>query len=416
LTARIDRLSDPLKRTLQVASVLGREFSLSLLQALTPEDTTLTDNLGELVRLELLREKGLFPEPTYSFGHLLIQQVAYQALLLKVRAELHARAGDALERLYAGRLDEALSALADHYAGSGERDKAYHYLMRAGERAASLFAYEEARAYFRRALERTDPAGDAEGRRAAVLEKLADAARAHGDLAAARQEWGDALALVLGRGDRRRVADLHRKIGDACWAAGERDAALAHLEQGLAALGEDAENLEAGAASVARSLETALAHQLGAVACRAYTNLAVMHATLDHNRSREYCREGLALAQRIGDQLQQSWLYCTLAGGHCTLAGDYDEGVKAAEAAVELDQRLGQRNHLPIPLIILAQIHQCRGDGDRSAHYYREALAVAREVGEPQLLFPCYEGLATLAIERGDDAGAEEWLSQSRRV
>ncbi|PYM87046.1 MAG: guanylate cyclase [Candidatus Rokuibacteriota bacterium] len=475
LTARIDRLSDPLKRTLQVASVLGREFSLSLLQALTPQDPTLTDHLGELVRLELLREKGLFPEPTYSFGHLLIQQVAYQALLLKVRAELHARAGDALERLYAGRLDEALSALADHYAGSGERDKAYHYLMRAGERAASLFAYEEARAYFRRALERTDPAGDAEGRRAAVLEKLADAARAHGDLAAARQEWGDALALVLGRGDRRRVADLHRKIGDACWAAGERDAALAHLEQGLAALGEDAENLEAaglyqefgrvcvrlgdharamdwaqraralgerlgapdvishayntwgvalarngdieaGAASVARSLETALAHQLGAVACRAYTNLAVMHATLDHNRSREYCREGLALAQRIGDQLQQSWLYCTLAGGHCTLAGDYDEGVKAAEAAVELDQRLGQRNHLPIPLIILAQIHQCRGDGDRSAHYYREALAVAREVGEPQLLFPCYEGLATLAIERGDDAGAEEWLSQSRRV
>ena len=122
------------------------------------------------------------------------------------------------------------------------------------------------------------------------------------------------------------------------------------------------------------------------------------------------------LAQRIGDQLQQSWLYCTLAGGHCTLAGDYEEGVKAAEAAVELDQRLGQRNHLPIPLIILAQIHQCRGDGDRSAHYYREALAVAQEVGEPQLLFPCYEGLATLAIERGDEAGAEDWLSQSRRV
>ena len=41
---------------------------------------------------------------------------------------------------------------------------------------------------------------------------------------------------------------------------------------------------------------------------------------------------------------------------------------------------------------------------------------MAQEVGEPQLLFPCYEGLATLAIERGDEAGAEEWLSQSRRV
>jgi tetratricopeptide (TPR) repeat protein len=105
-----------------------------------------------------------------------------------------------------------------------------------------------------------------------------------------------------------------------------------------------------------------------------------------------------------------------LAGGHCTLAGDYDEGVRAAEAAVELDERLGQRNHLPIPLIILAQVYQCRGDNEPSAHYYKRALEVAESVGEPQLLFPCYEGLATLAIERGDEADAEAWLTRSREV
>ncbi|MBI2684164.1 MAG: tetratricopeptide repeat protein, partial [Actinobacteria bacterium] len=175
-------------------------------------------------------------------------------------------------------------------------------------------------------------------------------------------------------------------------------------------------DIEGGAELVARSLEQALARQLGAVACRAYTNLAVMYATLDHTRSVEYCREGLALAQRIGDQLQQSWLYCTLAGGHCTLSGDYDGGVRAAEAAVELDRRLGQRNHLPIPLIILGQIHQCRGDWEQSAACYRQALEVAEEVGEPQLLFPCYDGLATLAIEQGHEDEAERWLARSREV
>jgi len=175
-------------------------------------------------------------------------------------------------------------------------------------------------------------------------------------------------------------------------------------------------DIERGAAYVKQSLETALARQLGAIATRAYTNLAVMHASLDHELSARYCREGLALAQEIGDRLQQSWLYCTLASGHCTLVGDYDEGVKAAEAAVELDERLGQRNHLPIPLIILAQIYQCRGDEARSAQCYREALSVAEQVGEPQLLFPCYEGLATLAVERGDDAEAERWLARSRDV
>ena len=90
--------------------------------------------------------------------------------------------------------------------------------------------------------------------------------------------------------------------------------------------------------------------------------------------------------------------------------------MKAAEAAAELDRRLGQRSHLPIPLIIQAQIHQCRGDHGRSAEYYRAALEVAEAVGEPQLLLPCYEGLATLAIELEEEAEADAWLAKSGRT
>ena len=475
LTARIDRLPERLKRTLQLTAVLGREFPLRLLEALGGPAGDLKRDLDELVQLELLQEKDLFPELTYRFSHLLIQQVAYQGLLLRARAELHARAGAALEALYAGHADEALQQIAEHYARSGERERAVRYLVRAGDRWASLFAYEEARADYARALDALEAGSAPSVERASILEKLGDVAWAGGELASARDRWQTALAASAGAGDAQGAAGLRRKLGVAAWAAGEKERALAHLEQGLDALGLTAENIEAarlyqefgrihfrlgnhaqaidwarraltlgsqlgaadvmshayntwgvalaragdieqGAELVARSLETALARQLGAVACRAYTNLAVMYATLDHSRSVDYCREGLVLAQRIGDQLQQSWLYCTLAGGHCTLAGDYDGGVRAAEAAVELDRRLGQRNHLPIPLIILGQIHQCRGEYERSAACYREALDVAEEVGEPQLLFPCYDGLATLAIERGDEAEAERWLARSREV
>jgi adenylate cyclase len=473
LTARIDRLPEPLKRTLQLAAVLGREFSLPLLEALGDGGEELRANLDELVRLELLHEKDLFPELTYRFGHLLIQQVAYQGLLRGTRAELHARAGAALERLYADRADEVLQQIAEHCTRSGERERAMRFLVRAGDRWASLFAYADARGDYARALESLDAGSGAE--RAIVLEKLGDVAWAEGSLGEAHERWGEALAAQPGGAPAGRVAELHRKLGVAAWAAGEKARALSHLEQGLAALGPTtatievarlyqefgrihfrlgdheraidwarralalgselgaadvishayntwgvalarAGEIEQGAELVAKSLDSALACQLGAVACRAYTNLAVMYATLDHARSVDYCREGLALAQRIGDQLQQSWLYCTLAGGHCTLSGDYDGGVRAAEAAVELDRRLGQRNHLPIPLIILGQIHQCRGDYERSAASYREALDVAEAVGEPQLLFPCYDGLATLAIERGDEEEAERWLTRSREV
>jgi adenylate cyclase len=475
LTARIDRLPEGLKRTLQLAAVLGRDFPLALLERVAPPGVDVKGDLAELVRLELLREKDLFPDLRLSFSHLLVRQVAYDGLLLKARVDLHARAGAALEALYPGRADDIVQDLAEHYAKSPDRARAIHYLERAGDRAAGLFAYEEAGDYFRRAIDLVSEGDAGMVARARLLGKRGDAAYARASLAEAREHWGAALAIVDAGCERRLAADLHRRTGVACWDAGESDEALAHLQRGLAALEADVSNIEAarlyqefsriyfrrgdhamamdwakralalgteldapdvishayntwgvalarageieeGARFVARSLETALAHQFGAVACRAYTNLAVMYATIDHGRSLEYCREGLSLAQRIGDQLQQSWLYCTLAGGHCTLAGDYDEGVRAAEAAVELDERLGQRNHLPIPLIILAQVYQCRGDYEPSVHYYKRALEVAESVGEPQLLFPCYEGLATLAIERGDEAEAETWLQRSRDV
>jgi len=443
LSARIDRQPEPLKRLLQVAAVLGREFRLSVLKALAP-GADVEPAITELVSRELLREKDVIPEPLYAFSHPLVQEAAYRGLLVKSRTELHGRAGEALERLHAGRLDDVLDDLVEHFIRSADRQRAVHYLTLAGDRAASLFAYREAQAAYARALERA-PAGP-DGARAAVLDKMGDAAFAHGALKEALAAWEEALALVAERGERGRMADLHRKMAGVCWAAGRKEPALARLYHELArihfrlgqhgkatewahralTLGQTLDaadvvshayntlgvavsrdgDLEAGAAFVARSLETALAHQLGTAACRAYTNLAVMYASLDHRRSEAYCRDGLALAEKIGDRMQQAWLHCVLAGGHCTISGDYDEGVRAAEAAVELDERLGLQNHLPVPLIILAQIHQCRGDYDRSERYYRRALEVAESVGEPQLLVPCYEGLEQ----------AEAWVSKSRDV
>jgi adenylate cyclase len=474
LTARIDRLSDPLKRTLQRASVLGREFPLRLLEAISPAEEDVNGAAHELVGLELLHEKELFPELRLSFTQPLVRDVAYEGLLLKARADLHGRAGRALERLYADRLDEVLHDLARHYARSGEAAQALRYRIRAADRAASLFAYEEAEAHCREALDLIDGATTLAAERPGVLDRLGDTRFARGQLTIALERWREALAASGGDAGPL-VADLERKIAVASWAAGDRDGAAAALGRGLEALGGNRDSLaaarihqelgrirfrlgdgegatvaaeqaldlgrrlgapdvvshacntlgivlaragaiERGAQFVAQSLETALEHGLAAAACRAYTNLAVMYATLDPRRSEQYCRQGLELARKIGDQLQESWLCCAMAGGHCTIEGDFDEGVKAAEQAAEIDRRLGQRSHLPIPLIILAQIHQCRGAFARSAEYYRQALEIAETMGEPQLLVPCYEGLATMAIEEGKEEDAEQWIARSRDV
>jgi adenylate cyclase len=168
---------------------------------------------------------------------------------------------------------------------------------------------------------------------------------------------------------------------------------------------------------IERSVAVAEAHDLMQAACRGYTNLGVLYSTLNPGRAVETCRSGLAIAQRIGDLGFQSRLYANLAVAYCALTNRCDDdGIAAARTAIELDRQLGQLDHLAVPLIVLGQIYQCHGEPELARRYYAEALDLAEQVGEPQLLFPCYDGLATLHLDRGEDDRAEEYMSRAQEV
>ena len=168
---------------------------------------------------------------------------------------------------------------------------------------------------------------------------------------------------------------------------------------------------------IERSIAVALAQDLLQAACRGYTNLGILYSTLDPSRGISTCLQGLETAKRIGDLGVQSRLYANLAVAYCALTDRCEaEGIAAAQAAVELDRQLGQLDHLAVPLIVLGQIYQCHGDGGRALECYREALGLVEETGEPQLLFPCYDGLATLHLDLGDQAEAERYLTLAQDV
>jgi tetratricopeptide (TPR) repeat protein len=138
---------------------------------------------------------------------------------------------------------------------------------------------------------------------------------------------------------------------------------------------------------------------------------------VDPAQAMEVCRRGLDVARRIGDLGFQARLLANLAVACCTFTDRCaDEGVPAAEKAIELDRALDQREHLAVPLIVLGQIHQCHGQPELAARCYNEAIEVARETGEPQQLFPCYDGLATLNLDRGDMPEAERYFALAHDV
>jgi len=113
----------------------------------------------------------------------------------------------------------------------------------------------------------------------------------------------------------------------------------------------------------------------------------------------------------------QSRLYANLAVAYCALTDRCEaEGIEAAQTAIELDRQLGQLDHLAVPLIVLGQIYQCHGSPRRALDCYREALDLVEATREPQLLFPCYDGLATLHLDLGDQSEAERYLTLAQEV
>ena len=155
IMARIDRLDESLKRTLQIASVIGREFTFVILEKIAQPSHTLSPALLALQQCELIAEKILYPELEYMFKHALTQNVAYNSLLLKHRRDLHTRIAAAIEELKRNTLEEYLEVLAYHYKNGDQPEKALEFLARAGEKASELCSMEVAKTYFTEALEVT---------------------------------------------------------------------------------------------------------------------------------------------------------------------------------------------------------------------------------------------------------------------
>jgi len=162
VAARMDRLEESLKRIMQVASVIGREFAFRILQTIMGMREELKSHLLNLQGLEFIYEKSLFPELEYIFKHALTQEVAYNSLLQKRKQQIHENIGQAVESLYSERLEEFYEVLAFHYARSDNKEKAVEYIDLAGQKAVELGAMEEAMAYFDQAMKLLDELPDNE--------------------------------------------------------------------------------------------------------------------------------------------------------------------------------------------------------------------------------------------------------------
>jgi class 3 adenylate cyclase len=204
---RLDRLSADCNAALTVASVVGREFGLDVLERVSDlAADRLLDVLDEAVAARIVIED---PRAVgrYSFAHALVRETLEEELTATRRLRLHRRIAEALEHVHGAKPEAYLAEMAYHYfavaRGGGEAAKAMHYCARAGERAMALLAYEDAAGHYERALETLElggqsgqPENGATARRCELLLALGEARNRAGDRESAKAACAEAAALA----------------------------------------------------------------------------------------------------------------------------------------------------------------------------------------------------------------------------
>lgn len=161
IAARIDHLPEPIKRVLQFSAVMGKHFSRSILELVLGHDVA--DLLRELERLDLIYREYVQPHTEYRFKHDLVQEVAYNGLLLRKRREIHEAVAEAIERCNSDNIEQVQEILAYHFSKTSNNHKAYAYLRQSGAKSTRNSSLWEAFRFYKQALPLMRDASPEEG-------------------------------------------------------------------------------------------------------------------------------------------------------------------------------------------------------------------------------------------------------------
>lgn len=171
LMARLDRLTK-VKEIAQIAACIGREFSSDLLAEIIPlERDLLETSLAQLVAAELVLRRDMEDNnPSFVFKHALMQDVAYESLLMKKRRQVHARIASVLTERLQETANTEPERLAHHYTAAGMAKDAIPHWLAAGRRSLAGASYPEAISHLSKALELVADIDEADERQVYEIE------------------------------------------------------------------------------------------------------------------------------------------------------------------------------------------------------------------------------------------------------
>jgi class 3 adenylate cyclase/tetratricopeptide (TPR) repeat protein len=354
LQARLDRLNAIERASLQRASIVGRIFWDSAVEALSPEADTAADVLR--TSLSVLSSKELiFSSPVstfsgtqeFSFKHALLRDVTYETVLKRQRTQYHAMVADWLSGVSGERRMEFLPIIADHYEKAGDLNKAADSLIEAGEHALNISGFNEAFRFFQHAFE------------------------------------------IMPEVRLRDKAYLQLKLGEVFLRSGEYADALKYSQKAL----ELTRNF---------SVTTLYAAAL-------YQNGQIYAEMGEYTRAEQFFNQAIPLAKAAGKLARETLAKLLFGMGnvHWRL-GKLETARKFSEESYQMAAEIGESNTMILALNRLGVVKGLLGDHAGEERDYHRCLELAMAFGNRERAAVAYNNLGALADERNELQKAQE--------
>ena len=360
IRSRLDRLDWKLKEVLRLASVIGRVFTVNLLEKVYQGQTSgnLRESLEALTRFDMVLPVEGHPGSEYMFKHVLTQQVAYSTVLLQQRKVLHGLVGNAIEELYRHRLQELVNLLHHHFSLAEDWKKAIQYARESAEKAKRVSQFEEALRLIEQmkiAISQLPPDRTKQG---TLVETLLEEERLCDTLGWRTQQEAvmtQVFSILRVYDDPASLAAAYLRQGDLYTQLGRLQDADEALTKSLSmrqALGD-----RAGESNALRSLSFLQWHQ-----GRLQDAVASNEAALAIDRERGDLRAMSHDLTNLAPVLQQ--------------LGDFTGALERLQLALELEASQQDAFNRMTILFNIANAHNKAGAFDQALAYYGDSLAV----------------------------------------
>lgn len=395
---RLVKLSPPARELLTLVAVAGEGVPYPLLETLWPggdagaehAGTGLLDLLDQLIAARLLQERGI----QYHFRHALHRSCVYESISEARRRVVHARVAHGLVSLGERGAEPAIEQIAFHYQRAGDARQAAHFLMLAGQRAASMYAHDDALRHYHDALRLLEPAKSAMVKRICgnLHSLIGDTSRAAGYLNESLAAYESAFSSIEGLPvDKVQWTELHRKVGLLAIFVADMPKAGRHLAQAWHHAGHDP---------------------------RVHAQLHILRALYLWHCNRleeaaEYAHRALDLAEAAQAEVESAQA-CEILAMACLPLGRWQEGLL-------YERRRLRHGRWSPDLVVATDAHLCLWEYhvhddrmlDQASAFMRDVATEADRLGDLRCVAICRYALGTIHLWRGDRGTALQHLDES---